>query len=374
MSSFEPDGGDFMAWANDNAKGVVKEPSILEIIQANITMQIDEHNINSSWLHNRPLKAAERDVDIALEENGISKDFIDSHIADIPGRGYVKDYEFLTKYVNEKLDPINPIPLRSKLIEERDYDLSLKRKMYNDIMERASGVKALTGGLVGSVIGTAVDPYTIATSLVAMPAIGIRSTSRAMYTASNFVRGTAFNAALAAPVEPFVFAWKEEIGADEYTLRDSLANVLASGILGGTVSGIGANLGHRFAGKSFLSRNRNSLVESFKKLGLDDADAETLGQYQWEINNAPDRNMAAKEFVERMEETQERMNNEVQSDEGIVIDSDNEELINKMYNEVEDDFIITFEDGKEVSFKEHASTLENDLDEITSVIGCLHGK
>ncbi len=134
-----------------------------------------------------------------------------------------------------------------------------------------------------------------------------------MYTASVAARSAALNVGLQAPIEPMIHAWKEEIGT-EYTVADSMFNLAAAGVLGGTISGAAANLGHRYSGTSFLSKNREVLKKQFIKEGFDEADADVLSEYQADINNAPDKGVSVEDHINRGEANLEDLNGRKNAD------------------------------------------------------------
>ncbi len=333
MSSFEPDGESFSNWANDNAQPYKRLDSTLgEVFQANIGMQIDEMNSNSAYNGNRMINLQKQRIRRNLKKNGLGEAFIDSYTTRVPGQGYNIDWDSLSTYVNDNLDPDEEIESISELVQTRDRELSTRRDYYNDVMSKATTTKGLVGGIAGSVTGMSLDPLNAVIAPLSIPLVGIASTSRAMYTASNVIRAGTFNAAAAVPFEPFIHSWKEEIGADDYGVKESFQNIFLSGVLGGTVSGVGANIGYKYSGKSFMSKDRPSLVQSFKDLGIDPDDAEILAQAQYEINNNPDRKMDVRQHAEILETKQEDLNTRVAKDVEPDIDYDNDSLLQSQYD------------------------------------------
>ena len=371
---FEPDGQDFTEWANENAEEFKGYSSVGENFQASVGQVVDEE-LSISSLINR-IGSDERNEGIRdLAKSGaIGEDVMESFTTRHERMGVKIDYNSLANYANENLDLEDHINNDEELTEQRNADLADRRKYREDIFGRS-----LTGGKFsqfgGGFIASGLDPIAIVSMGLALPVAGVRQASRAMYTLSMAGRGAAFNMATAVPIEPFIHSWKDEIGA-EYTLKDSMFNVGVSGILGGTIVGVGANLGFKYKNKdTFIGKDRKSLVQAYKRLGLEDEDAEALGQFTYEANNAPDPDMPAKDFVNRMEDTQERMetNRGQERDNEPQLDPEDDEIIQGMYDEVPDDLMMTLDDGTEISIKEHAATSKAEAEEINKIIGCLNG-
>jgi hypothetical protein len=371
---FEPDGQDFTDWANKNATEFEGYSSAGENFDASVGQVIDEE-LSVSSLINRIGSDDRNDRIRSLAKEGMIGDEVMEMFRTRHERmGTRIDWDGVANYANDNLELEEHLDTDLELTEQRDMDLADRRAYRENIFGRS-----LTGGKVsqfaGGFVASGLDPVAMASMGLALPVAGVRQTTKAMYTLSMFGRGAAFNVAAAAPIEPFIHSWKDEIGA-EYTLQDSMFNLGVSGLLGGTVVGIGANLGFKYKNKdTFIGKDRKSLVQAYKRLGLEDEDAEALGQFTYEANNAPDPDMPAKEFVERVEDTQERMeiNRGQERDVESQIDTDSDELIQSMYDDVPEDLMMTLEDGTEISIKEHAATSKAEAEEINTIIGCLNG-
>ena len=205
--------------------------------------------------------------------------------------GSKTNWNEISKWANENLKgDIDHITTDEEFETHRNQVIAETTRRVEEIQSRATGWGYL-GQFAGSMNAMAVDPITLVTLPLSAPAVGVARTSRAAYTAAMSWRVAALNMGIQVPMEVMIYDWNEEIGAD-YTLADALINIGATGVLSGTIGGIAANLGHKYSGNirgefgDFLSKDRDSLYESFKKLGLKDDEAEALASYQHEINNA----------------------------------------------------------------------------------------
>lgn len=401
--------GSYKDWANKNAKPFAGYSSVEENFAASVGQVVDEELSVSSLLWDNNSDERNRNILNLAEDGQIDQSTLEMFKSKHPGgRGTKTDYNALAEYLNETGTLSEHLDTDEDLDKIRNDELASRRTYRNKIFDTA-----LTGGKVaqfaGGFVASGLDPINVATMGFAAPVAGARAVSKSMYALSMAGRGAALNVGVSIPIEPFIHSWKEEIGAGEtYTIADSLFNIGASGVLGGTVSGIAAAIGRRFTGDSILNKDYDSLITHFKKAGLDEDDAETMARFVDEANQVPDKewitsedyerlvravpelkrkedyealirldpNMSARDFVETTEATQERM------DKGFHIDKDSESEINiddvesldAMYEEVPKDMEILREDGSRMTAQELDAEIDAELEFFKSKLGCLSGK
>lgn len=389
--------GSYSNWADNNARSFSGYSSPEENFAASIGQVVDEELSISNLLWDNNSKERDQQIKNLVEDGQIDESVIKTFTEIAPHfRGRKVNYSAIAEYLNETGSLEEHIDTDEDLENIRNDELASRRSYRNEIFDTS-----LTGGKVaqfaGGFVAAGLDPVNIATMGLAAPIAGARAVSKSMYALSMAGRGAALNVAVSVPIEPFIHSWKEEIGA-EYTLTDSLFNIGASGVLGGTVSGIGAAIGRRFTSESILNKDYDSLITHFKKAGLDEDDAETMARFVDEANQVPDfsslkegpdfsslrggpdfsslnKNMPAEEFVRRTELTQERMSEGYNKDDfGSEIDIDDVESLDAMYEELPEDMTMTREDGTKVLVKDLDMDIESELFTLKEKLGCLSGK
>jgi len=369
--------GSYKEWADKNAKPFAGYSSVEENFTAGVGQVFDEESTISRVLWNNGEQ--ERNQQIKdLAENGTIDEAVMSMFTEKKlrgGRADKVDYSAIAEYLNENKMLDESIDTDEDLDKVRNDELASLRNYRNQIFDTS-----LVGGSVarfaGSMVASGLDPVNAAAMLIAAPVAGARAVSRAMYTASAAGRAAALNMAVAVPIEPFIHSWKETIGiGEQYTLEDSLFNIGASGVLGGAVGGIAAAVGKRFTGDSIINKDYPSLVSHFKKYGMDEDDAETMARFVDESNQAYDKNMSAKEFVEKTELTQARMEEGIYKNEAPPkIDSEDTATLDALLEGLEDDAHITLDDGTTVSIKELGAKIDEEVEMLNGKLGCLSGK
>jgi hypothetical protein len=127
------------------------------------------------------------------------------------------------------------------LEEERRAVLAGRRKYAEDVIARGNGI----GQFLGMANGYMLDPISIATMPISLPATGAKSLSiagRALLTARN---AAAIEVATELAIQPFVYTHKQDIESP-YTYKDALVNIggaaLGASVLGGTAGGVSGYL------------------------------------------------------------------------------------------------------------------------------------
>ena len=332
--------------------------------------------------------------------------------------GNMTDWEGLAVKANEYLDADDKIETQADFEEIQKEELAHRRSIVEDSRSRSTGMGTL-GSFAGSATaGAGLEPIAVSAAPLTITATGARELSRTMYALHVARNAALLNIGIQAPIEPFVHDWKEEIGA-EYTWKDSVINLGAAGVLGGSVAGggvaignmIGSAMGTRQAG-FILSRDRDALFEGFTKYGFDEDEARVLSDEMYEVNNAPDPEANAEEFTVAREVRQEEMNKtdlpadpepdelfdatkatpikeEVKlTDDGEVIptkgkvitkedrmkalEAEEVDPLDAMLDELPDDLMFRI-DGKNVKAKNLHRPIDKDLREVKRIQECLLG-
>ena len=128
------------------------------------------------------------------------------------------------------------------LTEERNKMLAMRRDYTEDVLERGNGMAQFLGMANAYML----DPISIATMPIALPATGAKSLSiagRALLTARN---AAAIEAATELAIQPFVYEHKQDIDSP-YTYKDALENIAGAAVgaaaLGGMAGGLAGYLG-----------------------------------------------------------------------------------------------------------------------------------
>ncbi len=379
--AFRPGNLDRMEQLNAEAKPFKGYSSALENFQAGVGQVFDEELSVSSAIND--IGTAERADQIKkLTSEGYIPESVVKSFTRKMGHFQETDYDAVAKYANEYLDLDKEIPTTEQLTKWRDDDLAQRRKYREDIYDRA-----LTGGDVssfaGSMIGAGLDPVNYI-PIGGAAISGAKATSRAMYSLAMAKKGAIGGVIAAAAVEPFIFSWKEEIGV-EYTTKDAMFNLAASGIMSGAIAGVAGNFAHRIRSKREVKveENRSSLVdELIEKEGVDRDQAEDIAQFIYESQVAPKKDMPAEEFVQKTEDTQESMNTSTKAsdDSKPTISPEDTEVVDKAFDELDDDFMnqefemMMDDDGNMIvksSFAEADIEMQVKIDELEEKLGCL---
>ena len=95
----------------------------------------------------------------------------------------------------------------------------------------------------------------------------------------------------------------------------------------------------------------------------------------YEANNAPDKDMPADEFVERLESSEENINHEspfINKDTESELGLDNTEAIDDAFEELPEDLYGIDEDGNMKSYQEMDDDYILEMEEVEDIIGCLN--
>lgn len=380
--------GSYKAFADNNAKTFGGYSSFSENFAAGVGQVVDEELSISSFLHDEGISTRNQKIRNLVADGQIEQEIIDSYTTGNPGRGTKVDYNAIAEYINwaEVLD--EKLDTDLELTTIRDDELARRRAYRNEVFDTS-----LTGGYVGKLLGGftagSLDPINVGTMFLAAPIAGAKAASKAMYALKAARNSAALNAGVSIPIEPFIHSWKEEIGA-EYTLSDSLINIGASGVLGGLVGGLGAAVGKQFTGDSIIGKDRNGLVNHFKKAGMDEDDAETMATFVDEANQAHsfDPSLKSEDFVRKADETMEGMDASNKMDVEPNADTSDAQVLAAQFDRPEvaegeiqtdvrehvpADNIMKLEDGTEITFREMSKKIDEETETLTAKLGCLNG-
>lgn len=277
---------DYKAWADENAQEFNGYSTLSENFAAGVGLMVDEESSISSFYHSVNLSQRDDDIRKLIKSGDIPPDIAESFTRGNPGRSKVVDYNGIAEYVNDlNLFP-DMIDTDKVLTDQRNEELAVRRR-YRD---KVSGT-ALFGGDIanfgGIMAGSMLDPVNAATAFLAVPVAGARATSKALYAMTIAGKSAGLNMAVSASLEPIVHSWKEEIGAT-YTIEESIANIAASGLLGGLVGGISAALAKNLPGREY-----SGYTEKQKSEIIDDLDEKIKNNAFDE--SSPDINFADEE-------------------------------------------------------------------------------
>ena len=208
----------------------VPEASFGETFAASLGNTIDENLSISGTLNREGWEERRRLITQKIDEGALDR----NKYMDRRGRF---DYNRAAKDLNDPL-----IKTDSVLTEERNKMLAQRREYTEDILERGNGMAQFLGMANAYML----DPISIATMPIALPATGAKSLSiagRALLTARN---AAAIEAATELAIQPFVYEHKQDIDSP-YTYKDALENIagaaVGAGVLGGTAGGLSGYLG-----------------------------------------------------------------------------------------------------------------------------------
>lgn len=425
---FDPDGVNNDQWADIVARKFAGFSTFSENFAAAVGQTVDEElSISSSLdvekdfvnpftnpaefadsLHplidDPALRMQTEKVKLLMDEGKISPDLKDRFSTRKPRSGTVVDYEALAMEANKFLSDEDKIPTMEEYNARRNEILAQRRGVAQDIFSRSDGYGATGQFLGGMTAGMALDPVSVATAPLAAPLLGVSSVSKAWYAINTGIRAAAFNAGLQGTIEPFVHSWKEEIGA-EYTVQDSLFNMGAAGLLGGSMQGVGSYIGMSLRGSSFVNKDYDSLYTDLRNLGLSDAEASPIAQHIYEANNALDPKANVEDAIKESEARQEAMRRgepnpdyepEFDARESTEVNLTPDDIdaiaadaardtadvryeevevdpIDAMYDEIPDDVVYILENGEEVSIKQSTLVYDEKLSALDNTLTCLGG-
>ncbi len=390
---FKFNSGSYKSYADNNAKAFGGYSSPAENFAAGVGQVVDEELSISKWLFDDGIDERNQNIRNMIKDGIVEKSAVDMYTTRHQRKGTKVDYEGLVNYLNWTNSLPDKLKTGDELISERYDELTSRRKYREEVYDTS-----LTGGKVsaflGSMAASTLDPINVATMGLAVPMAGAKAVSKSMYALTMAKRTAALNVAVSLPIEPFVHSWKEEIGA-EYTIEDSLFNIGAAGVLGGSIGGVAALVGRKFVGNNFLTKDRESLAKNmsyddmvveFKKAGSEGDDAEIMARFVDEANQATDPNMSAEEFVRKTENSQSGMDAGNKSDVR-PIESEETDLkaqfdrpevkegeVQKDTREtVPADNSFVLPDGTKKTFRSEIEDIDAEVEYLSSKLDCLNG-
>lgn len=243
----------FLAKANREAQPYVEPSNVFEVFGASVEDTIME-STSTGMLLNRPLYNVRNDsIKKAQDDGRLPPGYMDKFIYNQRGKGYGYLYRTMAEDIKKNYPELS-INTDEELIVERNADMAAKREDRMDIISRGKGVPAAAAQFAGGMVGMMASPEGLAMAVVAPATVGVKGLSRAAYTMSVTSKGAAVGAIGAASVEPFIYAWKQEIGSD-YTTKDAMFNIAASGLMNGTIDGLAGSLLYGFKVRNLKSKD-----------------------------------------------------------------------------------------------------------------------
>lgn len=354
----------FFEHASSNLAEFSEYSTASENFAAAIGQIFDEESSISSFLGNSNRRARDEQIRRYIDE-GVIDEEVANNFTHYSFGGKRVNYDGIAEYANENLELDTPIKTAEELFNERNEDLASRRKYRERVFDTS-----LTGGKVnqfaGMLVGASLDPVMVATMPIAVSTMGARNLSKAMYSLSMAKRTALFGMATAAPIEPFIHSWKEEIGA-EYTLADSMFNLGAAGLLSGSIGGAVGYLAHG-------ARTRLGLIKDLEDLGLDTESAEIIADQVDELKRQPDQNQPAEEYYNIVEETQERMDTQKGTHDKVPdLDTNDQVQMAEMETNIREDLTFVDTDGNTINYKKYVSDIDEESKRVEEILGCLNG-
>jgi hypothetical protein len=204
----------------------VPDPTFGDVFGSSLGNVIDEDLSISGALNREGWQNRQELIRQKIDEGVLEKDKFSN------GRGRF-DYNAAALFLEDE-----NIKTDQVLEQERRNILTKRRKFAQDEIERGSGMSQFLGMATGYML----DPISIATMPIALPAVTAKSISiagRALLSARNV---GAITAATELAIQPFVYEHKQDIESP-YTYKDALINIgsaaLGSAVLGGVATGLG---------------------------------------------------------------------------------------------------------------------------------------
>ncbi|MHA2046290.1 MAG: hypothetical protein ACW99G_15995 [Candidatus Thorarchaeota archaeon] len=200
-----------------------------ETFTASLGMTIDEDLSISSALNREGWENRRELISNKIDDGSLDRD----NYMDVRGRF---DYN---RAADDLADPT--IKNDQVLTEERNQLLSGRRKYAQDVIDRGNGMAQFLGMANAFML----DPISIATMPIALPATTAKSLSiagRALLTARN---AAVIETATELAIQPFVYEHKQDIESP-YTYKDALVNIagaaVGASVLGGVAGGVSGYL------------------------------------------------------------------------------------------------------------------------------------
>jgi len=202
----------------------IPQAGFSETFAASVGLTIDENLSISQSLNREGWQNRQELIRQKIDEDSLNRD-------DYMDRRGRFDYNRAAADLN---DP--SIKTDQVLEQERRDMLAVRRKYADDVLERGNGMAQFLGMANAYML----DPISIATMPIALPATGAKSLSiagRSLLAARN---AAVIETATELAIQPFVYEHKQDIESP-YTYKDALTNIGASA-LGGVAGGVSGYL------------------------------------------------------------------------------------------------------------------------------------
>lgn len=368
--AINPGNRDYREWADTEAQEYKGRTSPTEAFGASFGHTIDEDLSISRFLHNDDEKARDLQLRKMIETGEISSDIELSFTTWAPAVGYKVDYSGLSQYVNEELGL--KLPTDEELMISRNEMLANRRAERQDIIERAGGsgqMAAFAGGFAASMA----DPVGIAAGVAtAGIGTGLLATSKAMrnlsmskfLTVQGAAEGAVGGVLGAAAVEPFIYAWKEEIGSP-YTFTDAMFNITASGVMGGGLGGFIGKMKSMYGIRNTDDFDAN--VARFREMGASEAEAAELSRTLYDVGQAPGK-QTPEQYFEDLHAREVDVETGIHATKDDRYDATETDVIEAQYQESK---VARDEAGIKNPYDEILAEYQLDTDHSLEIIRCL---
>jgi len=203
----------------------ISAPSFGETFAASLGMTIDEDLSISQSLNREGWQTRRELIVKKINEDALNRD----DYLDRRGR---------FDWNRAAIDLADPHIKTDQVLEQERRDvLAARRKYAEDVISRGNGMAQFLGMANAFML----DPISIATMPIALPATTAKSLSiagRALLTARN---AAVIETATELAIQPFVYEHKQDIESP-YTYKDALANIAGAAIGAGALGGIGGGV------------------------------------------------------------------------------------------------------------------------------------
>lgn len=214
----------------NQSSGYVAEPDFWEVYSANVGTVIDENLSISRTINSEAYRERSANIMAMVDSGEVSREIIDRN-RDKRGRvdwGRIAD----------QLDD-DRVPTDQAIQDDINYTLKLRREYAQDVTDRGSGLATFLGQANAYML----DPVNIATMFAGGAGIVKAGASGVNAVMQAGVRGGVLAAGSETLIQPLVYDWKNDIDSP-YSGTDAISSIAMAAIggaaLDSTITGIGA--------------------------------------------------------------------------------------------------------------------------------------
>ena len=282
-----------------------------DVFKASVMNTINEDTSTGMFMNRIPVRPRNESIRQFESEGKLPKGYVQGFERKRRGRGYSYDYDGMAKDIQANYPDLE-ISTYAQMHEERNEEMAEKRAERQDVISRGQTGSAIAQ-FAGGMVGVTASVEGIAMAFIA-PLTGVKGLSKAAYSISMAKQGAKVGVLSAAAVEPFIYSWRQEINS-EYSVSDAMFNIGASGVMNGVIGGIsGAFLFKKFDDAKPTKTTLDEKTDELIKQGLDKDEAEPIANTLHTAENSPNPDMPREEYFDRMNSTEESMNNPLSKD------------------------------------------------------------